>query len=120
MRGRGEREIPEKTRGQTVSSGAIPTCKNPVTRPGIEPGSPQWEESCLRFVSYSGPWVSLTNPSWKLLFPLDTDVETDVGLNQPVAASRAVRAFQLPGRAEPQFMRRSAGVYTHVPLVELH
>ncbi|KAJ8878096.1 hypothetical protein PR048_022563 [Dryococelus australis] len=43
MKGRGKREIPEKTRLPTASSGKIPTCENPVTRPGIEPGSPWWE-----------------------------------------------------------------------------
>ncbi|KAJ8868000.1 hypothetical protein PR048_031809 [Dryococelus australis] len=47
MRGEGKREIPEKTRGQTASSGTIPTCENPVTRPGIEAGSPWWEASVL-------------------------------------------------------------------------
>ncbi|KAJ8868917.1 hypothetical protein PR048_030458 [Dryococelus australis] len=41
-------EIPEKTRRPTASSGTIPTFENPVTWPGIEPGSPWWEES-LRF-----------------------------------------------------------------------
>ncbi|KAJ8869820.1 hypothetical protein PR048_028829 [Dryococelus australis] len=40
---RGKREIPEETRRPTTSSGTIPTCENPVTRPGIEPGSPWWE-----------------------------------------------------------------------------
>ncbi|KAJ8882502.1 hypothetical protein PR048_014313 [Dryococelus australis] len=34
---RGERDIPDKTRGPTASSGAILTCENPVTRPRIEP-----------------------------------------------------------------------------------
>ncbi|KAJ8871558.1 hypothetical protein PR048_027884 [Dryococelus australis] len=38
MKGRGKREIPEKTRRPTASSGTVPTCENPVTRPGIEPG----------------------------------------------------------------------------------
>ncbi|KAJ8889039.1 hypothetical protein PR048_008533 [Dryococelus australis] len=38
----GEREIPEKTRQPTASSGTIPTCENPVTRPEIESGSPWW------------------------------------------------------------------------------
>ncbi|KAJ8866841.1 hypothetical protein PR048_032702 [Dryococelus australis] len=37
MRGRGKREIPEKTRGPTASYGTILTSENPVTRPGIEP-----------------------------------------------------------------------------------
>ncbi|KAJ8880740.1 hypothetical protein PR048_017210 [Dryococelus australis] len=41
------REIPEKTRRPTASSGTIPTCENPVTRSGIEPGSPWWETSVL-------------------------------------------------------------------------
>ncbi|KAJ8878415.1 hypothetical protein PR048_018993 [Dryococelus australis] len=37
----------EKTRLPTASSGTIPTCENPVTRPGIEPDSPWWEASVL-------------------------------------------------------------------------
>ncbi|KAJ8880032.1 hypothetical protein PR048_020654 [Dryococelus australis] len=48
MKGRGGKgEIPEKTRRPTASSGSIPTCENPVTRPRIEPGSPWWEVSVL-------------------------------------------------------------------------
>ncbi|KAJ8893074.1 hypothetical protein PR048_005657 [Dryococelus australis] len=47
MKGRGKREIPEKTRRPTASSGTIPTCENPVTRQGIEPSSPWWEASVL-------------------------------------------------------------------------
>ncbi|KAJ8880585.1 hypothetical protein PR048_017055 [Dryococelus australis] len=31
-------KIPEKTRRPTASSGTIPTCENPVSRPGTEPG----------------------------------------------------------------------------------
>ncbi|KAJ8890525.1 hypothetical protein PR048_010034 [Dryococelus australis] len=38
--GEGETGDPEKTRRPTASSGTIPTCENPVARPGIEPGSP--------------------------------------------------------------------------------
>ncbi|KAJ8882012.1 hypothetical protein PR048_018500 [Dryococelus australis] len=45
--GRGNREIPEKTRGPAASSGTIPTCENPVTRPGIEPVSPWGDASVL-------------------------------------------------------------------------
>ncbi|KAJ8867457.1 hypothetical protein PR048_031259 [Dryococelus australis] len=45
--GWGKREIPEKIRRRTASSGTIPTCGDPVTRPGIEPGSPWWEASVL-------------------------------------------------------------------------
>ncbi|KAJ8869340.1 hypothetical protein PR048_030915 [Dryococelus australis] len=41
------REIPEKIRRLTASSGTIPTCENPVTRPGIEPGSPWLGASVL-------------------------------------------------------------------------
>ncbi|KAJ8878794.1 hypothetical protein PR048_019380 [Dryococelus australis] len=37
MRGRGKREIPEKTRRPATSSGTIPSCEYPVARPGIEP-----------------------------------------------------------------------------------
>ncbi|KAJ8880930.1 hypothetical protein PR048_017403 [Dryococelus australis] len=38
MKGRGKREIPEKTRRPAALSGTIPACENPgVTRPGIEP-----------------------------------------------------------------------------------
>ncbi|KAJ8878252.1 hypothetical protein PR048_018829 [Dryococelus australis] len=43
MKGRGKREITEKTSRSTAWSGTIPTCENPVTRPRIEPGSPWWE-----------------------------------------------------------------------------
>ncbi|KAJ8877108.1 hypothetical protein PR048_021560 [Dryococelus australis] len=55
-RGAGEREIPEKTRRPTASSGTIPTCENPVTRPGIELGSPWWEVSVL---TAKPPWPCL-------------------------------------------------------------
>ncbi|KAJ8890033.1 hypothetical protein PR048_009539 [Dryococelus australis] len=44
-----EREVPVKTRRPTASSGTIPTCENPVTRPGIEPGSP-WESSSVNII----------------------------------------------------------------------
>ncbi|KAJ8891851.1 hypothetical protein PR048_004405 [Dryococelus australis] len=48
MKGRGKREIPEKTRRPAASSATIPTCGNPlVTRPGIEPGSSWWDASGL-------------------------------------------------------------------------
>ncbi|KAJ8878940.1 hypothetical protein PR048_019544 [Dryococelus australis] len=45
--GLGKREIPEKTRRPTASSGPIPTCENLVTRPGIKSGSHWWEASVL-------------------------------------------------------------------------
>ncbi|KAJ8865794.1 hypothetical protein PR048_033316 [Dryococelus australis] len=47
MSGRVKREIPEKAHRPTASSGTIPTFESPVTRPGIEPGSPWWEASRL-------------------------------------------------------------------------
>ncbi|KAJ8880459.1 hypothetical protein PR048_016929 [Dryococelus australis] len=53
MKGRRKREIPEKTRRPTASTGTIPTCENPVTRSGIEPGSPWWEASRL---TAQAPW----------------------------------------------------------------
>ncbi|KAJ8867791.1 hypothetical protein PR048_031596 [Dryococelus australis] len=48
--GLGKREIPRvRPRRPTASlrSGTIPTCDDPVTRPGIEPGPPWWEASRL-------------------------------------------------------------------------
>ncbi|KAJ8888034.1 hypothetical protein PR048_007519 [Dryococelus australis] len=45
--GGGKGEIPEKTRPPMASSGTSPPCENPMTRPGIEPGSPWWEASEL-------------------------------------------------------------------------
>ncbi|KAJ8865748.1 hypothetical protein PR048_033269 [Dryococelus australis] len=45
--GGGKREIPEKTRRPTASSGTISNFENPVAQPGIEPGSPWWEASVL-------------------------------------------------------------------------
>ncbi|KAJ8866598.1 hypothetical protein PR048_032458 [Dryococelus australis] len=46
--GAGKRETPEKTRRPTATSGTIPTCENPVARPGSEPGTPWWEASAAR------------------------------------------------------------------------
>ncbi|KAJ8892317.1 hypothetical protein PR048_004897 [Dryococelus australis] len=40
-------------------------------------------------------------------------------LNQPVVACGAVWAVRLPGRAEPQFMRKSAGEHTCMPAVDM-
>ncbi|KAJ8880924.1 hypothetical protein PR048_017397 [Dryococelus australis] len=45
--GREKREIPDKTRRSTASSDTILTFENPVTRPGIEPGSSRWEARVL-------------------------------------------------------------------------
>ncbi|KAJ8882888.1 hypothetical protein PR048_014711, partial [Dryococelus australis] len=48
MQGRGRRVTPEKTHRPAPSPGTIPTCDNPrTTPPGIETGSPRWEEDSL-------------------------------------------------------------------------
>ncbi|KAJ8882876.1 hypothetical protein PR048_014698 [Dryococelus australis] len=47
VKGRGKREILEKTRRLTTSSGTISTGESAVNRPGIESGSPWWEASRL-------------------------------------------------------------------------
>ncbi|KAJ8869847.1 hypothetical protein PR048_028856 [Dryococelus australis] len=53
-RGRGKREISEKTRPPATLSGTITTCDNPgATSPGFEHGSPGWEASCLTTTT---PW----------------------------------------------------------------
>ncbi|KAJ8872299.1 hypothetical protein PR048_025903 [Dryococelus australis] len=44
MKGRGKREISEKTRRPVASCGTITTCKNP----GIAPSSPRQNGSCIR------------------------------------------------------------------------
>ncbi|KAJ8882989.1 hypothetical protein PR048_014828 [Dryococelus australis] len=58
MKGRGRREIHKKTRQPTASPGTIPTCENPVTQPGIEPGSPWWKASLL-----------IAQPPWPYCLP---------------------------------------------------
>ncbi|KAJ8881119.1 hypothetical protein PR048_017592 [Dryococelus australis] len=45
IKGRGKLEISERTRQPMVSSSMIPTCENPVTRPGIEPGPSNLQDS---------------------------------------------------------------------------
>ncbi|KAJ8875207.1 hypothetical protein PR048_023102 [Dryococelus australis] len=47
------REIPEKTRRQTVSSGTIPTCHIPVTRPGTEPGANRSDTAALSLLPHT-------------------------------------------------------------------
>ncbi|KAJ8889754.1 hypothetical protein PR048_009256 [Dryococelus australis] len=55
MKGWEKWEIPEKTRRPTASSGTIFTCENPVTRPGIKPGSSWWEASLVCAPWSAGP-----------------------------------------------------------------
>ncbi|KAJ8885898.1 hypothetical protein PR048_012104 [Dryococelus australis] len=57
--GWGRLEIPEKSRRPTASSDTIPTCESPVTRSGIEPGSPWWEARVL-----------IAQPSWPPIPPI--------------------------------------------------
>ncbi|KAJ8870799.1 hypothetical protein PR048_027098 [Dryococelus australis] len=54
MKGWGKWEIPEKTRRKTASPDTIPTCENPLTRPGFKPGSP-WRRAycwCQRSIAH--------------------------------------------------------------------
>ncbi|KAJ8888344.1 hypothetical protein PR048_007831 [Dryococelus australis] len=59
--GGGKREIPEKG---PPTNGTIPTCENPVSRPGIEPGSPWWEASVL---IAQPPCESICSKTWRLI-----------------------------------------------------
>ncbi|KAJ8874951.1 hypothetical protein PR048_022841 [Dryococelus australis] len=59
MRARVKTGVPEKTRRPTASSGTIPTCDNPVTQLGIEPGLPWWEASML---IAQAPWPRTLKP----------------------------------------------------------
>ncbi|KAJ8893763.1 hypothetical protein PR048_006363 [Dryococelus australis] len=68
MMGRGETGDPEKTRRPTASSGTIPTCENPVTRPVIEPGSPWLVEP--RTIDLHYPSVFLEPPSANIILRL--------------------------------------------------
>ncbi|KAJ8872694.1 hypothetical protein PR048_026307 [Dryococelus australis] len=45
--GGGNGRSPRKPADQRHRPATIPTCENPVTRPGIKPGSPRWEASGL-------------------------------------------------------------------------
>ncbi|KAJ8868674.1 hypothetical protein PR048_030213 [Dryococelus australis] len=53
MKGREKREIPEKTRRPAASSDTIPSFKNPVTRPGIEPALCGWARELNRSIRSS-------------------------------------------------------------------
>ncbi|KAJ8881159.1 hypothetical protein PR048_017632 [Dryococelus australis] len=85
MKGRGKREIPEKSRRPTALSGTIPTCENTVTRPGNEPGSPCWEASVL-----------ISQPPW----PLRSGYVV-----VRLLASDQSEPGSIPGRVAPRFSR---------------
>ncbi|KAJ8891063.1 hypothetical protein PR048_010572 [Dryococelus australis] len=91
VKGLRKREIPEKTRRPRASSGTISTCENPVTRPGIEPGSPWWEASvliaqppyyrkCLR-------WDSCVWEKMKAMQPLQNHIEAGATVAERLACS---------------------------------
>ncbi|KAJ8895161.1 hypothetical protein PR048_000486 [Dryococelus australis] len=93
MKGRGKREIAEKTRQPKTSSGTIPTCENPVTRPGIKPGSPWWEASVLiGYVADTRRCCCSRVVPWKL------------------PRTRAIRSFVAPARGKRPW-RYSAAVF---------
>ncbi|KAJ8874212.1 hypothetical protein PR048_025054 [Dryococelus australis] len=61
MKGQGKLEILEKTCRPIASSGTIPTCENPVTWLGIEPGSP-WQEVSVLIAQ--PPWLTTVAGRW--------------------------------------------------------
>ncbi|KAJ8895343.1 hypothetical protein PR048_000675 [Dryococelus australis] len=79
--GGGDREIPEKIRRPTASSGTILTCESPVIRSGIEPCSSWWEASVL-IAQPPRPevWFSLVKLSTEFLFGYV--ISRDNGLSQ--------------------------------------
>ncbi|KAJ8869261.1 hypothetical protein PR048_030833 [Dryococelus australis] len=75
--GAGKREVPEKTRRPTASSFTIPTCENPVTRPGIEPGSPWWEASVLTAQPPWPQWLESSRLQYRLTAFLERAVQVE-------------------------------------------
>ncbi|KAJ8891505.1 hypothetical protein PR048_004033 [Dryococelus australis] len=74
-----ERRRNEGAGRPTTSSSTIPTCENPVTRPGIEPGSLWWEAS-----------VQIAQPSWSpealdLLWESNMEDKQDDHLQQTIS-----------------------------------
>ncbi|KAJ8897998.1 hypothetical protein PR048_003358 [Dryococelus australis] len=66
VKGRGKRDIPEKTRRPAAPSGTIPKCENPrVTRPEIDPGSHWWEAS--RLTAFDR-WLTAQPPQSRLIW----------------------------------------------------
>ncbi|KAJ8871103.1 hypothetical protein PR048_027407 [Dryococelus australis] len=79
MRGRGKQEIPEKTRRPKTSS------VNPVTRPGIEPGSPRWKESVL---IAQPPWPHVSKSGWRKYDKRELPSATEIALTSRHAPCR--------------------------------
>ncbi|KAJ8869068.1 hypothetical protein PR048_030629 [Dryococelus australis] len=84
--GQGKPEIPEKKNQPTASSGTIPSCKNPVNRLGIEPGSPWWEASVL---IAQPPRPLLCVRSVAVMYPLER-IFTKRGKFIPALTSRII------------------------------
>ncbi|KAJ8870860.1 hypothetical protein PR048_027161 [Dryococelus australis] len=103
--GRGKRDIPEKTRRPT-----IPICENPVTRPGIEPGSPWWGASVLT-----------AQPPWLLKKPAVIGLAAVGSAESLLCACAATRGYSRVVRPKRAYVTSSragskVGPYVH----ELH
>ncbi|KAJ8883984.1 hypothetical protein PR048_015840 [Dryococelus australis] len=99
IEGRRKREIPEKTFPPTVSSGTIPTCESPVTRPGIEPGSPWWKASVL----IAQPVRFKTSSEWTIIKELLVVVEVAKQLERLSPTKPRLVQFSIPGGVGPGF-----------------
>ncbi|KAJ8883687.1 hypothetical protein PR048_015541 [Dryococelus australis] len=80
MKRRGKWEILEKTRSPIESSGTIPTCEYPVTRPGIESGDLPWRSWSVRRRSAVRQALG-SNSSW--LRAGRTNIALDPSSNDP-------------------------------------
>ncbi|KAJ8870272.1 hypothetical protein PR048_029293 [Dryococelus australis] len=98
MKGRGKREIPEKTQLPTASSGTIPTCENSVTRPGIEHGSSWWEASVL-----------IAQPPWPLSITALVHLSAASRRRVPPPCSNLRRAWSSIVRADAANSARGRG-----------
>ncbi|KAJ8877394.1 hypothetical protein PR048_021848 [Dryococelus australis] len=121
-KGRGKRDIPEKTRRAAASSGTIPTCENPVVQLGIEPGSP-WREASLLIAQSPQPLlrryevvVVLPNfitfdpracsPSRSRLPPIIMPIASRRPSGRP---EHPIPAYRLPSRVRPTIICSAPG-----------
>ncbi|KAJ8894764.1 hypothetical protein PR048_000071 [Dryococelus australis] len=110
--GRGKRENPEKTHRPMASSGTIPTYENPVTRPGIEPGSPWWGGEranraataataapyTIRYSSLIGRRVLRNLPYWPGLLAVIRELRSDMTLAaDAISVARAGGVREISG-----------------------
>ncbi|KAJ8894417.1 hypothetical protein PR048_007069 [Dryococelus australis] len=96
MKGRGKRDMPEKTRRPMVSSSTFPTCKNPVTRPGIEPGSPWWEASILTAQPPQSPHHSTLAQYSPSSVTADNQCAVDIGIFVRTTVESTLHVTELP------------------------